>query len=68
MQLCLFLVVLSNTANTWALNLFLCICNLMKSFIFFKDRVNREISTDTATCLVKSNVLISIIHLHINFY
>lgn len=31
---------------------------------FFKARVSREMSTDTATCLVKANALITVIDVH----
>lgn len=50
MQLQLVVVVLCNVINMCA--------------FFFKDRVSREMNTDTATCLVRANVLISIIDVH----
>lgn len=51
MQLQLVLVVLFNAVNVCA-------------FFFFKDGLSREMSTDMATCLVKANVLISIIDVY----
>lgn len=50
MQLQLVLVVLCKTINVCA--------------FFFKDGVSGEMSTDTATCLVRADVLISIIDVH----
>lgn len=40
------------------------LCNTINVCFFLKDRVSREMSTDTAPCLLKANVLISKIDLH----
>lgn len=62
MKLCPFWVVVCNVASMCAPSLLFCVYSCIKSylFFFFLKIVSMEMSTDTAICLVKSNVLMSI--------